>query len=261
VNRQLVLGRYIGGESRTDGLQVNWLVPVEHYISVTLGAGDQFGGDNPPNYVGNFRHGSELNYWGRVSTYFDLTPNISFEPGISGLWNPSTEAQWDPALNASGSNPFPMVNGNTYIERERRLVGVDLVVSWKPLRNNQFQTLTWGTEVLHSDNRYDVTDPAGSTLSSQAVSSYGWYSYLTYKFHRQWTTGVQYEWLESMENRLAKTSAESANITWALSHWNQLRLQYTHTDNNAATGLQSNDAVYLQWTWIIGSHAHGWQQR
>lgn len=132
VNRPLVLDRYIGGESRTDGLQINWLVPVEHYISVTLGAGDQFGGDNPPNFVGDNRHGSGLNYWGRLSTYFDLTPDISLEPGISGLWNPSTVAQWDPALDASGSNPFPTVDGNTYTERERRLVGVDLERAGSP---------------------------------------------------------------------------------------------------------------------------------
>ena len=28
VNRPLVLDQYIGGESQTDGLQVNWLPPV-----------------------------------------------------------------------------------------------------------------------------------------------------------------------------------------------------------------------------------------
>ena len=39
VNRPLVLDQYIGGESRTDGLQVNWLLPVEHYVSLTTGAG------------------------------------------------------------------------------------------------------------------------------------------------------------------------------------------------------------------------------
>ncbi|HYA88880.1 MAG TPA: hypothetical protein VEI57_17695 [Nitrospirota bacterium] len=258
VNRPLVLAQYIGGESRTDGLQINWLVPVEHYVSLTVGAGDQFGGDNPPNFVGDFRQGSGLNYWGRLSTYYDLTPDISLEPGISGLWNPSTTAQWAP----NPANPsFPTVDGNTFTERERRLVGVDLVLSWKPLRNNQFQTVTWGTEVLYSDNRYDVTDPSGNALPSQSVGSVGLYSYLTYKFHRQWTTGIQYEWLENELNNQGKTSAESANITWALSHWNQLRLQYTHTDNNAATGLRPYDAVYVQWAWIIGSHAHGWQQR
>jgi len=46
-----------------------------------------------------------------------------------------------------------------------------------------------------------------------------------------------------------------------LSHWNQLRLQYTHTDHNAISGLRPDDAVYLQWSWIIGAHSHGWQQR
>jgi hypothetical protein len=135
------------------------------------------------------------------------------------------------------------------------------VLSWKPLRNNQFQTITWGTEVLYSDNRYDVTDPSGSALPSRSIGSYGLYSYLTYKFHRQWTTGIQYEWMEDMQNNQARTAAYSANITWALSHWNQLRLQYTYTDPNEATGLRPDSAVYLQWAWIIGSHAHGWQQR
>ena len=85
INRPLALDDYIGGESRTDGIQLNWLLPTERYFSLTVGAGDQFGGDQPPNDVGGFRNGGGLNYWGRLSTYFDLTPNISLEPGISAL--------------------------------------------------------------------------------------------------------------------------------------------------------------------------------
>lgn len=258
VNRPLVLAQYIGGESRTDGVQVNWLLPVEHYISLTLGVGNQFGGDNPPNDVGDFRNLSGWNYWGRLSTSFDLTPNISLEPGISGLWNPKTNGQW--ASPGNINPPFPIVGGNTYTERERRLIGADLVLSYKPLRNNQFQSITWGTEVLYSDNRYDV-GPSGGPVSQQSVGSYGLYSYIIYKWHRQWSNGVQYEWLEDLVNNQAKTSAYSANITWALSHWNQLRLQYTYTQPNTASGLKPDNAVYLQWAWIIGSHAHGWQQR
>jgi hypothetical protein len=256
VNRPLVLNQYIGGESQTDGVQLNWLVPAEQYISVTLGSGIQFGGDNPPNYVGDFRHGSGLNFWGRISTYFDLTPDISIEPGVSGLWNPRTDAQWDPAVQ-----PLPTVNGNTYTERERRLVGADVVVSWKPLRNNQFRAVTWGSEVLYSDNHYDVTDSFGAPLPSRTVGSLGLYSYLTYKWHRQWSGGIVYEWMQDIVDNHVKTSAYSALVTWALSHWNQLRLQYTYTDPNSASGLDPSNAVYLQWAWIIGSHAHGWQAR
>jgi len=250
VNRPLVLDQYIGGESQTDGVQINYLLPVPHYVSLTVGAGDKFG--DPQNNVGGFRAFNELNFWGRLSSYFDLTPDISLEPGISGLWNPDT-------VDRGGALFQP--DGTVLVERERRLVGADLVLSYRPLRNNQFQSLTWGTEVLYSDNRYDVVDSSGNFLPGRDVGSLGLYSYLAYKFHRQWTTGFLFEWLENNQNKQAKTTAYSPYITWALSHWNQLRLQYTHTDNNAATGLRPNDGVYLQWAWIIGSHSHGWQQR
>ena len=249
VNRPLVLDQYVGGESKTDGAQVNYLLPISHYVSLTAGAGTQFG--DTPNSVGDFRSASNLNYWGRASTYFDLTPNISFEPGLSGMWNPNTNSLGGPQLQP---------NGSIFTQRQRRLVGADVTLGYRPLRNNQFETLTWGTEVLYSDNRYDVTSPYGAQ-STQTVGSYGLYSYLAYKFDRQWTAGVVFDWVENVENNQARTSAYSTYVTWALSHWNQLRLQYTHTNNNAATGLQPYDAVYLQWAWIIGSHAHGWQER
>ena len=61
--------------------------------------------------------------------------------------------------------------------------------------------------------------------------------------------------------RAYRTAQYSPYITWALSHWNQLRLEYTHTENNHVLGLANDDAVYLQWAWIIGAHSHGWQQR
>lgn len=259
VNRPLVLGQYIGGESRTDGLQLNWLLPMEHYVSFTAGTGIQFGGDNPPNDPGTFRHASGLNYWGRLSTYFDLTPDISLEPGISGLWNPKTRAQW---INPGGINPpFPTdAGGNTYTERERRLAGLDLAVSYKPLQTNQFTGLTWGTELLLSDNHYDVTDTLNNTLG-RSVGSLGLYSYVTYKFSREWSTGFLYEWMQNAVDHHDETTAYSPYLTWATSHWNQLRLQYTHTDHNAQSPLRSDDAVYVQWAWIIGAHSHGWQQR
>ena len=263
VWRPLVLDQYIGGESRSDGAQLNWLLPVDHYVSLTTGLGTQFGGDNPPNDPGEFRHFSGLNFWTRLSTYFDLTPDISLEPGVSGLWNPHTAAQW---ADPGGANPpLPAtLSGNTFTERERRLLGADLVLSYRPLRNNQFQSVTWGTEVLYSDNRYDVTN-AGIALPGGSVGSLGLYSYLTYKFDRQWSTGFLFDWVEDMVDKKAQTFAYSPYITWVTSHWNQIRLQYTYTDHNAestaAFGLRPDHAVYIQWAWIIGAHSHGWQQR
>jgi hypothetical protein len=256
VNRPLVLDQYIGGESRTDGAQLNWLLPVDHYISLTTGLGTQFGGDSPnPNNVGTFRKVSGLNFWGRLSTFFNLTPDIALEPGVSGLWNPKT-------IDRGGA--FAQPDGSSLTERERRLYGADLVLSYKPLRNNQFRSLTWGTEVLYSDNRYDVTDASANALPGRTFGSLGLYSYLAYKLDREWTTAFNFDWVEDAQNKHAQTFAYSPNITYALSHWNQLRLQYTYTDHNAASetyGLRPDHAVYLQWSWIIGAHSHGWQSR
>ena len=253
VNRPLALDQYIGGESQTDGAQVSWLVPVEHYVNLTVGMGDKFG--DPPNNPGTFRGGSELNYFGRLSTYFDLTPDWQMETGLSALVDPHTQDRGGPLVQPDGS---------TLTERERRLAGMDFSLRYVPLRNNQFRSFTWGNEVLYSDNRY-LSDPDAVPGSgdefSKSVGSVGLYSYLAYKIDREWTTGLLFDYVENQQNDQDRTSAYSAFLTYAISHWNQLRLQYTHTNHNAVSGLKDDDAIYLQWTWIIGSHSHGWQQR
>jgi hypothetical protein len=78
---------------------------------------------------------------------------------------------------------------------------------------------------------------------------------------RRWSFGFTFDWVENPQNRYDRTAAYSPFLTLSISHWNQLRLQYTHTTHNAVSGLRSDDAFSLQWAWIIGSHAHGWQQR
>jgi hypothetical protein len=253
VNRPLVLDQYIGGESRTDGAQINWLVPVPHYVSLSLGFGDGFG--SPPNNTGSYRALSGLNYFGRLSTFFNLTPNWNIETGVSGLINPSTQDRGGILLQPDGS---------TLTEKKRAVADFDFKLSWLPLQNNQFRSLTWGTEVLYSDSQY-LVDPNGlgnpADEFTHYVGSLGLYSYVTYKWHRQWSGGFLFNYVQSAQNNHAQTFSYSPYITYALSHWNQLRLQYTHTDPNAATGFKSDDAIYLQWAWIIGSHAHGWQQR
>src|ERR1051326_7265438 len=145
VNRPLVLDQYIGGESRTDGAQLNWLPPLPHYVSLTAGFGVGFGGDSPLSNPGAFRTLSGFNYFGRLSTYFDLTPNLQLETGISGLINPRTQDRGGLLVQPDGS---------TLTEKERRVVVFDLKLSYVPLQNNQFQRFDWGTEVLYSHSRY-----------------------------------------------------------------------------------------------------------
>jgi len=254
VNRPQVLAQYIGGESRSDGAQINWLVPADQYISLTAGVGDSFGGDRPnPDNPGYYRPIGGLNYWGRASTYFNLTDNWQLEAGVSGLWNPKTEDRG--GLITNGLSGFT--------EKERRLAGLDWKVSYVPLRDNQFNSFTWGTEILFSDSRYFINPEADIPAIGHngTVGSLGLYSYASYKWSRQWSAGFLFDCVQSAQNHDDETFAYSPFVTYALSHWNQLRLQYTHTDRRAVSGLKPDDAIYLQWAWIIGAHSHGWTQR
>ena len=253
VNRPLVLDQYIGGESQTDGGQVSWLLPIEHYVNLTVGLGDKFG--DPQNNPGFFRRGQDLNYFGRLSTYFDLPYDWQAETGISGLLNPRTKDR---------GGVFTQPDGSTLTERERNLVGIDFSLRNVPLRDNQFRSFTWGNEVLFSDNRYlsdpDATPGTGDEYF-KSIPSFGLYSYATYKWSREWSGGLLGEFVQDQQNNRFETYAQSVYLTYALSHWNQLRLQYTHTEHTGGSGLKDEDAIYLQWTWIIGSHSHGWQAR
>jgi hypothetical protein len=253
VNRPLVLDQYIGGESQTDGAQLSWLLPTEHYINLTAGVGDKFG--DPQNDPGVFRGNRELNYFSRLSTYFDVTDDWQIETGLSGLVDPRTESR---------GGPFAQPDGSTLTEKERRLAGFDFSLRYVPLQDNQFRGFTWGNEILYSDNRY-LDDPNGIANDNDEflknVGSIGAYSYLMYKLDRQWSVGFLYDFVQNNQNKNDHTYGYSPFVTYALSHWNQLRLQYTHTDHNSVSGLKGDDAIYLQWSWIIGAHSHGWQQR
>jgi hypothetical protein len=84
------------------------------------------------------------------------------------------------------------------------VAGLDLRLSYVPLRNNQFQSLDWGTEVLYSDNNY-LFNPlrpgrsCGLDAYNGNVGALGLYSYVTYKWHRQWSGGFLFDWVQSAD--------------------------------------------------------------
>ena len=208
-----------------------------------------------PNYPGTYRAFSGLDFWGRLSTYFDLTPNWQLETGMSGLWNPKTGAAADQPTD-----------GTTPTEQERRVAGLDLKLSYVPLRNNQFRSLAWGTEVLYSDSRY-LFDPGRHRRATANeyygnVGSLGMYSYVTYKWHRQWSGGFLFDWVQNA------AEPQSADLRlFALHHLGPEPLEPTasaihpHRPQRGRPACHPDDAIYLQWAWIIGSHSHGWQAR
>lgn len=239
VTRPLVLSRYIGGESMSDGVQINYLFPTAQFLSLTVGVGDQFGADFGPSGVNGYRSIGELNSWGRLSTYFDLSPNLSLETGVSGLADPS----------AQGVGPDPE-------QRNRYIGAADITLRYQPLGSTVYQGWVWGTEVLANSAQFEA-----SPNVSEEQHAYGVYSYLERKLNRQFKVGFLFDWLQDPANHNAETARYSPYVSWNPSEFQLLRLQYSHTQPNSAAGLQNSDAIYLQWSAIIGRHVHGFKQR
>lgn len=247
VLRPIVLMDFVYGESQTDGLQVNWLLPTRHYISLTGGMGLKFGALQAD--PGTFRYPGNLNYWGRLSSSFDFSRKVSLEVGTSGLWAPSQNLYlYDGMVD----------------QRERQLVGVDLTLRYHPPGASLHQGLEWGTEYLLAGGDYtfdpDANPGSGDEFSKWNQSS-GLYTYLTWKFSRDWSAGFLFDWSQSVDNSAAAAFRYSPYVTWRPSEFQMLRLQYSYTAPNAATGFLDDHGVYLQWVWIIGSHAHGFRHR
>lgn len=238
VFRPLVLDRYIGGESRTDGAQVNYLFPTTQYLSLTMGLGNGFGADLGPGLTDGYRSINGLNYWGHLSTYFDLTPNLSLETGVSGLIDDKAE----------GFVTMPT-------QRNRYIGGADITLRYQPLTSTVYKGLVWGTEVLHNSANFD------DTTGEHSENSFGLYSYVETKLSREIKAGFLFDFLQEPNNDSAEIFRYSPYITWNPSEFQLLRLQYSHTSPNADSLLKASDAVYLQWSFIIGRHVHGFKQR
>jgi hypothetical protein len=253
VNQPLSIQRMVGGESQADGAEVNYLFPTPFFLRATFGGYNKIGAEN--EQVDNLkpRAASRFTYLGRLNTYFDLTDNHSVELGTSLAYTPSVRLQGD----ASGG--------------DRILGGVDLTYRYQPLASTVYQGFTWGSEFYNNSQRFpfdiEVPNPDDpSILETQSVGkrrrSYGGYSYGELKLNKNWATGFLFDYAPIVDNPSQRTLSYSPYVTWYLSEFNRLRLQYSYLKNNfSADKAEKGNQVFLQWTTVIGAHTHGFLTR
>jgi hypothetical protein len=245
VERPLVLEDYIGGESKTDGVEFSYLLPTEHYVNLSIGIGNQFGEEQ--SQAGDFRNFSELTYFGRLGSYVDLSESLNAEFGVSGIFTPDSDGRGD-------------------LPETRRVVGgLDLTVRYQPLDTTSYQAIEWGSELLLNDSRYgeSLEDGEGVRVlgSGESLESFGMYSYVAAKLQKEWTAGFLFDYVESSGTEGEETFRYSPYLTWNVSEFQLWRLQYSFTDRSSESGQADEDAVLLQWAYVLGPHSHGFRQR
>jgi hypothetical protein len=87
------------------------------------------------------------------------------------------------------------------------------------------------------------------------------YSYVAAKLQKEWTAGFLFDYVESSGTEGEETFRYSPYLTWNVSEFQLWRLQYSFTDRSSESGQADEDAVLLQWAYVLGPHSHGFRQR
>jgi uncharacterized protein YoxC len=238
VNQPLSIERMIGGETRADGAELNYLFPTPFFLRATLGGYNAIGEENQQVDNRKSRSWSRFTYLGRLHTYFDLSDNHSIELGTSVAYTPSVR------LTGAADGGDRMVNG------------IDLTYRFQPLASTVYQGLTVGSEIFRNSEQF-----AFESVATRR-EAFGGYSYAELKLSKNWSTGFLFDYAPSVSSPGKKTIGYSPFVTWNMSEFNRLRFQFTHADDRVRE--EKNDGgnqFFLQWTTVIGAHTHGFLGR
>jgi hypothetical protein len=239
VNTPLSIERMVGGESKADGVEINYLFPIPFFLRATLGGYNKIGEENERLDDTKSRAWSRFTYLGRLQTYFDLTDHQSIELGTSLAYTPSVRIAGDP----SGG--------------DRTLGGIDLTYRYQPLDSTTYQGLTIGSELFTNSERVMRSDDI-----FKRRQSFGGYSYGEVRLNKNWSTGFLFDYAPSIESPGKKTLSYSPFLTWNISEFNRLRFQYSFFDDKVREDkAERGNQFFLQWTTVIGAHTHGFRGR
>ncbi len=238
VNTPLSLERIVGGESQADGAELSYLFPTPFFLRGTVGGYNKLGAENERLDDTKSRAWSRFTYLGRLQAYFDLSDNHSVELGTSLAYTPSIRIPEDP------------------FGGDRTLTGVDVTYRYQPLGSTLYQGLTIGGEFFGNSERVERAS------GFQRVFAPGGYVYGEAKLTREWAAGFLYDNAPSLASPGKKTIGYSPFVTWNLSEFNRLRLQYSYLDDKVREEkTERGHQFFLQWTTVLGSHTHGFRNR
>jgi len=245
VDQPIVISRLFGGDGlRSQGARVAWLMPTDWYSEIYFGAQNANGetvtsflfeeGEDIAGHILGEKRARSFNdalLSFRWLNSFDFSDNSSLNFGISGLSGP----------NSSGTN------------NDTSIYGVDAYFKWQPdYVQRGYPFVSWHTEWL--TRRYE----AGENIEREILKDTGFFSQVLWGFQTGWELGLRFEKSDSNGDDIFdpfRNDREriSTNLTWRLSEYSKLRLQYNrdwadHLEENTA------DSLILQMEFSLGSH-------
>lgn len=224
-DQPLPIVNLLGGEDGWigTGVSIAKLVPLpgDIFSELTVQA---FRGDADGLFAAHKR--TELAYNGHYRVFADL----------SDSWNLDLGASY-------GQGP----NG-TLAGAQTRLVGADVTLRWKPLRQGSYRSLVVRGEVIRTEREQHGGE-------ERAI---GWFISGDYQLAKRWWVGLRGEASERADAATVRDTGTAATLTFNLSEFSQLRAELRQRryggPNAAGPARHTANEALLQLQFAIGAH-------
>ncbi len=227
---------FLGGQYKTDGVQVRWVVPAPLFVE--LGGELSWGGAFPATSGS----GSGPNAW----TVFlhaggDVGASNSWKAGLSWLSADVTDRSSDVA-------PMETFTGDS------DLTVLDFVWKWAPGGNPTLHNAKLQAEYFWRDER--------GVFNSMPYdgNQTGWYVQGVWQFIPQWRVGYRHDQVDAdngapftgtlLQNPGRASKRDSVMFDWSYSEFSRIRLQYTYD----RVLPDADNQYFIQYLVSIGAH-------
>ena len=247
----LIYRGLFGNQLIDDGIQLNWLLPTDIYMSIGTEA---FRGSRFPLSIESGNDFGAYTLFAKAGG--DIGISNSWLAGISYLDAETDGRQSSSHGHLEDDHEIPAFSGksNTW--------GFDFVWKWAPNGNRRQRNLQLQYEYYRRDD--DGLLVAGEESGIFQGQQSGWYAQAVYQFIPRWRLGMRYDSLDSfssgsepqliheagLDNEGHKPTRFSLMTDWSNSEFSRFRLQYNRDESSAVV----DDQWIFQYLLSLGAH-------
>jgi hypothetical protein len=259
---------------RGPGVRLSWLVPVEWFSQLFVGA-QNANGETLASFLASEEFFEERPIGGRpfveqdVRDLADLAYLIRWENSWTSCCE---EATWLLGFSGAAGPNATGPDGHTHI------FGADLTMKWRPAKNERgWPFVIWQSEIMErhyvADDFFDPRDPLDPlddlALGARTLHDWGFYTQLLYGFKLRWAAGLRYEYVNgdarSLDEDFAAISHSddpfrderhrfSPLLAWYPTEYSRFRLQYNY-DHAAHIPGKDAHSFWIGAEFLLGAHA------
>jgi hypothetical protein len=250
----LVYRALFGNQYFDDGLRLSVIMPTDLFL--------EFGAEalSGRKYPAGGEHDGVGSWVAYANIGGDIGVSHSWQAGMSYWAADKIEREYG-GHSHGGAAETPLFEGDS------KTVGLNAIYKWAPDGNYRERNVKLQFEYFDRNDEGNLTllnsGPPEETTTLDSRQD-GWYAQATWKFARSWRTGIRYDRLDSDNKGSDPAVLDEAGLLsnghtperasvmaeWVPSEYSRIRLQYNRDDSYQV----SDDQVYLQYTFSIGSH-------